>query len=165
MLEFGGIRGTLSLPSLLSSLWPREVALDRVKYVEVAALTCRINKNNNSGPSKHLVGRKKVEQAVTLYFWESIQMLLFSGPKEELAVTQYRTCNTWNVTEASRCIYTLICPLTGPATNHCPGNGLGHLKIVERPNVHIISLQLLIHYYAWEHWLIATEPYDRIPTK
>ena len=49
------------------------------------------------------------------------------------------------MTEASRCIYTLICPLTEPATNHCPGNGLGHLRIVERPNVHIISLQLVVH--------------------
>ena len=61
--------------------------------------------------------------------------------------------------EASQCIYTLICPLTGAATNHC----LGHLWIVECPNVHIISLQLVIH-YACEHWLISTELYDRIPT-
>ena len=68
------------------------------------------------------------------------------------------------MTEASRCIYTLIFPLTEPATNHCPGNELGYLHIVERPNIHIISLQLVIHYYTCEHWLIATEPYDRIPT-
>ena len=74
------------------------------------------------------------------------------------------TRNTWNITEASRCIYTLICPLTGPATNPCPGNGLGHLLIVKRPNDHIISLQLVIYIYACEHWLIAAEPYDRIPT-
>ena len=69
------------------------------------------------------------------------------------------------MTEASRCICTLICPLTGPATDHCPGNGLGHLRIVEWLNVHIISLQLIIHGYVCEHWLIATEPYDRIPTE
>ena len=62
------------------------------------------------------------------------------------------------MTEASSCTYTLICPLTGPATNHCPGNGLGYLRLVERPNVHIISLQLIIHYYACERRLIATEP-------
>ena len=68
------------------------------------------------------------------------------------------------MTEASWCIYTLICPLTEPATNHCPGNGLGHLRIVECPNVYIISLQLIIH-YACEHWLIAIEPYDKIPTE
>ena len=101
---------------------------------------CRINKNNNtyrlSNPSKHLSGRQKVKRAVT----------------------QYWTRNTWNMTEASWCIYTLICPLTGPATNHCPGNGLGHFRIVERLNVHIISPQLVIHYYTCEHWLIATEP-------
>ena len=48
--------------------------------------------------------------------------------------------------------------------NHCSRNRLGHFLIVERPNVHIISIQLLILYYACEHWLIATEPYDRIPT-
>ena len=69
------------------------------------------------------------------------------------------------MTEASRCIYTLICPLAGPATNHCPGNGLGHLWIVECPNVHIISLQLIILDDAGEDWLIASEPYDRISTK
>ena len=67
------------------------------------------------------------------------------------------------MTEASQCICTLICPFTGPTTNHCQGNRLGHLRIVEYPNVHIISLQLLIH-YTCEHWPIATEPYDRIPT-
>ena len=83
--------------------------------------------------------------------------------KVEWAVTQYRTCDTRNMTEASWCIYTLICPLTGPATNHCPENELGHLWIAEHPNVHLISLQLTIH-YACEYWLIATEPYDRIPT-
>ena len=68
------------------------------------------------------------------------------------------------MTEASRCIYTLICSLTRPATYHCPENGLGHLQIVECPNVHMISLQLVIHDYTCEHWLTATEPYDRIPT-
>ena len=68
------------------------------------------------------------------------------------------------MTEASRFIYTLICPLTGPATNCCPGNGLDNLQILEHPKVHIISLQFVIHGYACEHWLIATEPYDRIPT-
>ena len=91
-----------------------------VIIVEVTALTCRINKNNDtywlSDPS-----------------WQT---------KVEWAVTQYRTRNTWNMTEASRCIYTLICPLSGPTTNHCAGNGLGHLRIVECPNVYIISLQL-----------------------
>ena len=110
--------------------------------VEVTALMCRIKTNNNTYGSVAPAGRQKVE-------W---------------AVTQYWTCNTWNMTEASQCIYTLICPLTGPATNHCPGNGLGHLWIGEHPNVHIILVQLVIHYYASEHWLIATEPYDRIPT-
>ena len=83
--------------------------------------------------------------------------------KVEQAVTQYQTHNTWNMTEASWCIYTLICQLTGPVTNHCPANGLGHLRMVEHSNVHIISLQLVIHGYACEHWLIATETYDRIP--
>ena len=70
------------------------------------------------------------------------------------------------MTEASRCIYIVIYPLTGPAANPCAGNGLDHLWRVERPNVYIISLQLVIHYYyACEHWLIATEPYNRIPTR
>ena len=87
-----------------------------------------------------------------------------SRQKIKWAVTQYRTCNTWNMTEASWCIYTVIYSLTGPATNHCPEIGLSHLWIVERPNVHIISIQFIIHYYACEHWLIATKPYDRIPT-
>ena len=93
------------------------------------------------------------------------------------------------MTEASWCIYTQIYPLIGPATNHCPENGLSHLQIMERPNVHIISLQLVIHYYTCEHcgrpihsalchieamsfvnyytcehWLIAIEPYNRIST-
>ena len=35
---------------------------------------------------------------------------------------------------------------------------------MERPNVHIISLQLVIHDYTCEHWFIATEPYNKIPT-
>ena len=77
-------------------------------------------------------------------------------------LTQYQTHNTWNFTEGIPC--TLICPLTGPTTNHCPGNGLGHLQIVERPNVHIISLQLVIHDHTCQQWLIATEPDDRILT-
>ena len=88
-----------------------------IALVEVTALMCRINNNNTyrlSSPSWHLAGWQKVE-------W---------------AVIQCRTCNTWNITEASQCIYTLICPLTGPAINHYPGNGLGHLQIVEYPNVH-----------------------------
>ena len=68
------------------------------------------------------------------------------------------------MTEASWCIYTLIYRLIRPTTNHYPGNRLGHLWIVEHPNVHIISLQLVIHGYACEHWLIATESYVRIPT-
>ena len=101
-----------------------------IAYVEVTALICRINKNNKtyqlSGPSQHPTSRQKIE-------W---------------VVTQYWTCNTWNMTEASQCIYTLIFPHTGPATNHCQGNGLGHFQIVERPYVFIISLQLIIHYYA-----------------
>ena len=112
--------------------------------VEVTALTCRINNNNNiyrlSGPSEHPAGRQKVE-------W---------------AITQYRTCNTWNMTEANRCIYALICLFTGLATKNWAWNGFGHLWIMERPNVHIISLQLIIH-YAGENWLIATETYNRIP--
>ena len=76
------------------------------------------------------------------------------------------TRDTWNKTEASRCIYTLTCLLTGPAANHCVGNGLGHLWIVKCPNVHIISLQLFTSTCSSLHmklWLIATEPYDRIP--
>ena len=68
------------------------------------------------------------------------------------------------MTKASRCVYTLIHPLTGPANNHQQENGLSHLQIMEHPNVHIISLQLVIHYLTCEHWFIATEPYDRIPT-
>ena len=66
------------------------------------------------------------------------------------------------MTEATWCIYTLICPLTGPAINHSPGNGVGHLWIVKRPYDHIISL--VIRHHACEQWLIATEPYDRVPT-
>ena len=46
------------------------------------------------------------------------------------------------MTEWSQCIYTLLCPFTGPVTNHCARNGFGHLWIVEHPNVHITSLQL-----------------------
>ena len=114
-------------------------------FVEVTALTRRINKNNNT------------------YQLSGPQLASSSQTKVEWVVTQYQTHNTWNMTEASQCMYTLICPLTGPATNHCPGNGLGHLQIVEHPNVHIISLLLVVH-YAYEHWLIAIEPYDRIPT-
>ena len=128
----------LFCPGGTSLKFRRRRRIKIVIHVEVTALTCRINKNNNtyrlSGPSLHPAGRQKVERAVT----------------------QYWTRNTWNMTEASRYICTLICPLTGPATNHCTGNGLGNLQIVERPNVHIISLQLVIH-YAYEHWLIASE--------
>ena len=69
------------------------------------------------------------------------------------------------MTEVSRCIYAVISPLNGPATNHCPENGLGHHRIVECPNVHRISLQLVIHNDACEHWPIATEPWDWISTK
>ena len=69
------------------------------------------------------------------------------------------------MTKASWYIFTLIYPFTGPATNHCPKNGLSHLRIMECPNVHIISLQLITHrFYANEWWLIATELYKRIPT-
>ena len=68
------------------------------------------------------------------------------------------------MTEASRYIYTLIYPFTGPATNHCPENRLSHLQLMECPNVHIISLQLVTHhFYTNECWLIATELYKRIP--
>ncbi len=93
--------------------------------VKVTALMCRINnKNKNtywlSGPSEHPALRQKIE----------------------LVVTQYRACN---MTEASWCIYTLIYPFTGPATNHCSENGLSHFRIMECPNVHIISLQLVTH--------------------
>ena len=50
----------------------------------------------------------------------------------------------WLVTyEASQCIHSLIYPFTGPATNHCPENGLGHLRAMEYPNVHIISPQVV----------------------
>ena len=75
-----------------------------------------------------------------------------------------RSWDSWNLTEASQCKYTLICPLTGPATNLCPENGLGHLRIVEGPDVHVISPQLLIHHHACEHRPIATVPYDIILT-
>ena len=68
------------------------------------------------------------------------------------------------MTEASWCLYTLICLFTRPATNYYPGNGFGHLRIVEHPNVYIISLQLVIQSDTCEHWLIATESYDRIST-
>ena len=48
-------------------------------------------------------------------------------------------------------IYILIYPFTGPATNHCPENGLGHLRIMECPDVHIISFQLITyHFYETE---------------
>ena len=49
-------------------------------------------------------------------------------------------------------IYILIYPFTGPATNHGPENGPNHLRIMESPNVHIISLQLVTHcFYATEY--------------
>ena len=51
------------------------------------------------------------------------------------------------MTEASQSIHTLIYPFTGLATNHCPENGLSHLRIMESPNVHIISAQFVGHCY------------------
>ena len=60
---------------------------------------------------------------------------------------------------------TLIYPLTGPATNLCPENGLSHLQIMECPNVHIISLQLITNwFYATGCWIKATDLYERIST-
>ena len=32
-------------------------------------------------------------------------------------------------------MYIVIYPFTGLATNHCPENGLSHLKTIECPNV------------------------------
>ena len=49
------------------------------------------------------------------------------------------------MTEASQCIHTLIYPFSGPATNHCPENGLSHLRKMECPNVYIISPQFFTH--------------------
>ena len=72
------------------------------------------------------------------------------------------------MTEASQYIYiySLIYPFTGPATNHCPENGLSHLRMMECSNVLIISLQLVTYrFYANEYWLIATKLYERIPIK
>ena len=72
------------------------------------------------------------------------------------------------MTEASQSIHTLIYPFTELETNHCPENGLSHLRLKECPNVHIISPQLVTHYsffYVCEYWLIAPELYKRIPTK
>ena len=83
------------------------------------------------------------------------KLAYLAGRREvEWMVTQYWTRDTRNMIEASQCIYALICPLTVPATSHFPGNGLGHLRIVECPNVHIISIPLLIHYYACENKLV-----------
>ena len=63
---------------------------------------------------------------------------------KEHAWAKYRTRCYWNMTEGSRYIYiyTLICPLTGPATNHCAGTGFGHLRKIEYPNVHEFPFQL-----------------------
>ena len=56
------------------------------------------------------------------------------------------------MTEANWYMYTLIYKFTGPATNHCPKNGLSHLWIMECLNVHIISLELITHYFFY-NWV------------
>ena len=53
---------------------------------------------------------------------------------------------------------------TGPATNHCPENGLSHLWTMECPNVLIIALEVVApSFYANEYLLISKEHYERIP--
>ena len=61
---------------------------------------------------------------------------------KDLVWAKYRTCCYWNMTEASRYIYTLICSITRPAANHCAGTGLGFLWKIEYPNVHEFPFQL-----------------------
>ena len=65
------------------------------------------------------------------------------------------------MTETSQCIYTLIYPFNGPATNHCPENGLSHLRIMKCPNVHIISPQLVTHSFL-RKW-VFTHSYWALP--
>ena len=108
---------------------------------------------------------------VHLCSWMDIMSILYFTPDavsssscpvlyKLLAWAKYQTRCYWNMTEASRYIYTLICPITRPAANHCAGTGLGHLRKIEYPNVHVfpISTVLCIHvfHYAYEHGLSDT---------
>ena len=90
---------------------------------------------------------------VYLCSWIHIMSMLYSMPNavstsscpvlfKVLAWAKYETRYTWNMTEESQYTYTLICPLTGPAANHCAGTGNGHLRKIEYPNVHEFPFQL-----------------------
>ena len=89
---------------------------------------------------------------VHLCSWMDIMSILYFTPDavsssscpvlyKLLAWAKYQTRCYWNMTEASRYIYTLICPITRPAANHCAGTGLGHLRKIEYPNVHVFPFQ------------------------
>ena len=62
-------------------------------------------------------------------------------------------------------MHTLIYPFTGPSSNHCPENGLCHLRAMECPKVYIILPQVVaLLFYANEYSLTANEHYEQIPT-